>query len=68
MSDRLIELEILLTHLQQSVQELDEVARLQSARVDSLERDLKRVQLEIGMLRDSSAEIRTLAEEKPPHY
>lgn len=68
MPDRSIELEMQLMHLQKTMQELDEVIRTQSARIDSLERDLKRLNVEFGLLRESAVEQPAPADERPPHY
>jgi SlyX protein len=68
MPDRSIELEMHLMHLQKTLQELDEVIRAQSVRIDSLERDLKRLNVELGILRESSVEQPAPADERPPHY
>lgn len=68
MEDRLTNLEMLVTHLQRTLQELDEVARLQGTRLDKLERDMQRLNLELGLLRERSVEVRSPEEERPPHY
>ena len=53
MHERVTELEMQLMHLQKTVQDLDEVIRSHGARIDSLERDLKRLNLELGTLRST---------------
>ena len=68
MEDRLTNLEMLLMHLQKTVQELDEVVRTQSVHIDALERDLRRLNVELGLLRESAVEERSIVEERPPHY
>jgi uncharacterized coiled-coil protein SlyX len=68
MPDRTVELEMLLMHLQKTVQDLDEVIRAQSLRIDMLERDLKRLNVEFGLLREGAVEQLPPADERPPHY
>jgi uncharacterized coiled-coil protein SlyX len=68
MDDRTTNLEILVMHLQKTVQELDEVIQSQGTRINNLERDLKRLNLELGLLREAAIEERSPEEEKPPHY
>jgi uncharacterized coiled-coil protein SlyX len=68
MPDRTVEIEMLLTHLQKTVQELDEVIRAQSVRIDTLERESKRLSVEFGSLRESAIEPPLPVEERPPHY
>lgn len=68
MEHRLTSLEELLMHVQKTVQDLDEVIRLQAARIDILERDLKRMNLELGLLREAAIDERSAEEERPPHY
>ena len=68
MDDRTTNLEMLVMHLQKTVQELDEVIQSQGTRISNLERDLKRLNLELGLLREAAIEERSPEEEKPPHY
>jgi uncharacterized coiled-coil protein SlyX len=68
MDERLTHLEMLLMHLQKTVQELDEVVRAQGTRIEGLERDLKRLNLELGLLRESAIDERSAQDERPPHY
>ena len=68
MDERITNLEMLVMHLQKTVQELDEVIQNQGTRIGNLERDLKRLNLELGLLREGAIEERSPEEEKPPHY
>jgi|EndMetStandDraft_7_1072992.scaffolds.fasta_scaffold4616579_1 uncharacterized coiled-coil protein SlyX len=68
MDERTTNLEMLVMHLQKTVQELDEVIQSQGTRISNLERDLKRLNLELGLLREAAIEERSPEEEKPPHY
>ena len=68
MDERITNLEMLLMHLQKTVQELDDVVRSQGARIEELTRDLKRLNLELGVYRESAIDERSAEEERPPHY
>jgi uncharacterized coiled-coil protein SlyX len=68
MNERIINLEMLLAHLERTVQDLDQVIQSQGARIDFLERDLKKTSIELGFLRESTHVARSAEEEKPPHY
>lgn len=68
MSERIVELEMALMHLQKTLQDLDEVMRAQALRIDGLERDLKRLNVEFGLMREATAEQLSPADERPPHY
>ncbi|NUQ65663.1 MAG: SlyX family protein [Pirellulales bacterium] len=65
---RVIDLEELFTHLQRTVQDLDEVVRQQHRRLDTLEQALTRLagHLDgvIGVVQDNDAAV----DERPPHY
>lgn len=66
--ERLIHLEALFTHLQRTVQELDQVIVDQSRRIDQLQRDLKLLASDVRSVRDASREPRRPEDEIPPHY
>ena len=66
--ERLIQLEALFTHLQRTVQELDQVIVDQSRRIDLLQRDLKMLAGDVRSVRDASREPRRPEDEIPPHY
>jgi len=68
LEQRVTELETLLTHLQRTVHELDEVVREQAARLDALERAQARQRDELRELSAAVVEPRRLEDEKPPHY
>lgn len=68
MESRLTDLEMLLMHAQKTLQDLDEVVRAQATRIDDLERDLKRLNLELGLLQESAIDERSPRDERPPHY
>jgi len=66
--DRQTELEMLVTHLQRTVQDLDEVIRGQSDRLDVVQARLGRLEAELGQIRDATTVERKPEDEKPPHY
>lgn len=67
MQDRLTEVEIKIAHVEQSLNELNDVLVRQQAYIDrlesSFERLIERLQAESGIQTDSDPEA-----EKPPHY
>jgi uncharacterized coiled-coil protein SlyX len=67
-SKRLIELEMLFTHLQKTVFDLDRVVIDQARRIDMLQREVKGLVSELRMMRDTSREVRRPEDEIPPHY
>ena len=64
---RVGELEILLTHQQRLVEELNEVILTQHRRIDALELQVSRLTRELESL-TPTAEARKLEDDKPPHY
>ena len=67
MQDRLIEIEIKLAHVEQTVNELNDVIVKQQAYIDSLQRDVERLKERLqtdGGVEDSA----NPQDEKPPHY
>ncbi len=65
---RLIELEMLTTHLQRTLGDLDQVILAQQKRIEGLERELARLGNSLSAVAGSIADVRDPAEEKPPHY
>ena len=65
---RLIELEMLTTHLQRTLGDLDQVILAQQKRIERLERDVARLSNNLSAVAGSIADVRDPAEEKPPHY
>ncbi len=68
LEQRVVELELIYTHLQHTVQELDKVVFEQSKRIDLLQRELKLLVNEFRQMRDASRDIRRPEDEIPPHY
>ena len=66
--DRVTALEMLVTHLERTVHDLDEALRAQGKHLDGVERTLAQLRLEVGVLREGPPEVRSPEEEKPPHY
>ncbi|SRR6056297_1036289 len=67
-AERLIELEIQLTHQQRITEQLSQVLTEQARQMDSLQRRLHGLENRLKQLRDRSREERDLLDEKPPHY
>jgi uncharacterized coiled-coil protein SlyX len=65
---RQTDLEVLVTHLQRTVQALDEVIRRQHDSLDLLQARLARLEGDVGQLRDTTTVERRPEDEKPPHY
>jgi len=67
MQDRLTEIEIKIAHVEQTVNELNDVIVKQQAYIDSLERGMERLkerlQTDVGVEGGGDP-----LEEKPPHY
>ena len=67
--ERLNQLEYLMTHTQQTVEDLDAVVRELSTRVDAMQRELTRLRDESRGLGGRLAALEPPpADEKPPHY
>jgi uncharacterized coiled-coil protein SlyX len=71
-SDRLharqIELETLLTHLQRTLADLDQVVLAQQKQIETLERTIGNLRGDFDRLASATDTPRTPEEEKPPHY
>ncbi len=65
---RLVALESMLTHLQRTVQDLDQVIIDQGRRIDQLQREVKVVVQDLGTVRETNRETRRAEDEIPPHY
>jgi SlyX protein len=68
LSARMTELEGLFTHLQRTVQELDQVVLAQQRRIEVLEAQVLRLAAGLEALSGSSEPPRTMEDERPPHY
>jgi uncharacterized coiled-coil protein SlyX len=66
--DRVVELEVLLTHLQRTLVDLDQVVLSQQKQIEGLERTVARLHTEFDVLANPSQEARSPEDEKPPHY
>ena len=65
---RQLDLETRYTHLQRTVDELNEVMIDQGRKIDSLERKLALLARQLGTLAEREVEPRSLEDDKPPHY
>ena len=65
-TDRLIDLETRLTHLDDTLEALDQVVIAQQERIERLERALERVTSDQQSLRDALPE--DIDNKPPPHY
>ena len=65
---RVTELEMLFTHLQRTVQDLNEVVLDQKGQIERLEDRLDRVTVALETLSHQRTEHRSIEEERPPHY
>jgi uncharacterized coiled-coil protein SlyX len=68
LTDRVTELELLLTHMQRTIHDLDQVALDQQKQIDKLSSQLSRITLDVGRLQTAGDEVRSPEDEKPPHY
>lgn len=68
LTDRVTELELLLTHMQRTIHDLDQVALDQQKQIDKLSLQLARITLDVGRLQTTGDEVRSPEDEKPPHY
>ncbi len=66
--ERVTALEMLVTHLERTLHDLDEALRSQGKELDRVERTLTQLRSEVGILRAGPPEVRSPEEEKPPHY
>lgn len=65
---RITDLEMLFTHLQRTVQDLDEVIRSQHHRLDTLEQTIARLSLQVDGVSGGVEPGRSILDERPPHY
>jgi uncharacterized coiled-coil protein SlyX len=65
---RLTELEFVVTHLQRTIHDLNEVIIDQGKRIDTLQRETRLIASDIRQVRESSREPRRAEDEIPPHY
>ena len=65
---RVVEMEVLFTHLQRTLGELDQVVLRQQKQIEALERTAKNLGESLGQLSAGPPEERKPEDEKPPHY
>ncbi len=68
LSVRITQLEELLTHLQQTTQDLNEVVIDQQRRSDQIEQELARLTECLRAISESKADDTDITDERPPHY
>lgn len=68
LSERVTQLEVLLTHLQQTVQDLNQVALEQSRSIDRLTVAVTGMKAHYASMSASAPEQRDPDLERPPHY
>jgi uncharacterized coiled-coil protein SlyX len=68
LSQRVTELEVLFTHLQRSVHDLDKVILDQQKQLDGVRGQMSRLLLQLEQFTDLAYEPRRPEEERPPHY
>lgn len=68
LTTRVSDLEVLFTHLQRTVGELDQVILAQQRQIDGLERKLLAMGSEVTAIAAHVADERKPEDEKPPHY
>ena len=64
---RLIELELLVTHLQHDLEQMSSVLVGQQSQIETLKQEINRLEEQIGQLQ-GEPEIRDPDSERPPHY
>ncbi len=65
---RVTDLEMLFTHLQRTLQELDQVVVGQQRQLDTLEQAIQRLARDTEELAEAPVEPLDLEDERPPHY
>ena len=65
--DRVINVELLLTHLQHDFEQLSQVVFQQQTEIDALKTEVAKLSTRIVTLTDDP-EVRDPQDEKPPHY
>lgn len=65
--DRVVNVELLLTHLQHDFEQLSQVIWRQQAEIDSLRTEVVKLSTRVVTLAENP-EVRDPQEEKPPHY
>ena len=65
--DRVVNVELLLTHLQHDFEQLSQVVFRQQAEIDALKTEVAKLTTRIVTLADNP-EVRDPQDEKPPHY
>ena len=65
---RITELEFVVTHLQKTIQDFNDVIIEQGKRIDTMQREVRLLASDLRQVRDSAREPRRAEDEIPPHY
>ena len=68
LASRVVELETLVTHLQRTLGELDQVVLAQQKQIETLTRQLAALRGQFAALVDPPEPPRNPEDERPPHY
>ena len=68
LTERVTQLEMLLTHMQRTLHDLDQVALDQQKQLDKFAQQMARIALDMNSTNSEGGEVRTPEDEKPPHY
>ena len=68
LEERLVELELLVTHLERELGTLNSVLSDQQKELDVLKRLVSRLDSRVSRLSDDEEEPRDAVQERPPHY
>ncbi|MFY8201357.1 MAG: SlyX family protein [Pirellula staleyi] len=68
MEARVQELEYIVSHLQKTVDDLNEALLLQQRKLDSLSRQVEQAKSVVQSVLNADNTPRSLADDKPPHY
>jgi len=66
--DRVVNVELLLTHLQHDLEQLSQVVFRQQAELDAVRKELALLDSRVVTLSIEGSEVRDPLAEKPPHY
>jgi uncharacterized coiled-coil protein SlyX len=68
LADRLVRLETVVTHLEQTIQDLDRVVLRQARQMEAAKHRIELLTQQLGEVHESATQPRRPEEEKPPHY
>ncbi len=68
LADRLVRLETVVTHLEQTIQDLDQVVLRQSKELEAAKSRIELLTSQLAQAREPAEAPRRPEDEKPPHY